>query len=295
MRDLNEIQCFVKVVQLKSLTAASKSLGLPKSSVSRKIRSLESRLGMTLLVRTTRALNLTDAGRAFFERSAIALKEIDLAEETADGSRSEVEGQLKITVPLEFADGPFSRLVADFLRRYPKVKIELLVTERVVDLIGEGFDLAFRLGELRDSTLIAKKLAPYEGIVVASPEYLKSRGTPKSISEFEKHDLIGFNPGGTLLKWVLKGPNGRKEITPRGSFSVNHIYSLKESALNGLGLALVPNFMVTAELKEKTLKVVCPDWTSSGHFIHIVFPGQKFVSPKMRTFIDFAIERLSIH
>lgn len=294
MRDLNEIQCFVKVVQLKSLTAASKVLGLPKSSISRKIRSLESRLGMTLLVRTTRALNLTDAGRAFFERSALALKEIDLAEETVDGSKHEVEGLLRVTAPLEFADGPFSRLVADFMRRYPKVRIELLITERVVDLIGEGFDLAFRLGELRDSTLIAKKLVPYDAVVVASPDYLKIRGVPKSISEFDKHNLIGFNPGGNILKWPLRGPNGRKEITPRGDLLVNHIHSLKEATLNGLGLALLPSFMVTAEVKEKTLRVVCPEWTCTGNPMHIVFPGQKFVSPKMRSFIDFAIERLSL-
>lgn len=292
MRDLNEIQCFVRAIELKSLTAASKALGLPKSSVSRKIRNLESRLGLTLVVRTTRALNLTDAGRAFFERSALALKELSLAEESADSARNEVEGLLRITGPVEFATGPFNDLIAKFLQTYPKVKIDLLLTDRVVDLIGEGFDLAFRIGDLRDSTLMAKRLNSYDASVIASAEYLKNRGTPKSISEFEKHDLIGFAPTGTPLKWVLKGPNGRREIRVNGRFSVNHLLSLKEATSNGLGLALMPNYMVVNELKNKTLKVVCPDWSSPGHQMHIVFPGQKFVSPKMRAFIDFTVEKL---
>src|SRR5688500_13370358 len=125
MRDLNEIACFVRAVELKSLTAAAKALGLPKSNVSRKIRSLESRLGMTLLIRTTRALNLTDAGRSFFEKSALALKEIDTAEESLDGSRQVVEGTLRITAPVEFATGPFNELVASFLEEFPKVKMDL--------------------------------------------------------------------------------------------------------------------------------------------------------------------------
>src|SRR5579859_1050509 len=143
MRDLNEIECFVRAVELKSLTAAAKALGLPKSSVSRKIRSLEGRLGMTLLIRTTRALNLTDAGRSFFERSSLALKEIETAEDAIDGSKQVVEGTLRVTAPVEFATGPFNELVASFMTEYPKVKIDCLLTERVVDLISEGYDLAF--------------------------------------------------------------------------------------------------------------------------------------------------------
>lgn len=292
MRDLNEIQCFVRAIELKSLTAASKALDLPKSSVSRKIRNLESRLGLTLVVRTTRALNLTDAGRAFFERSALALKEIELAEETADSARSEVEGLLRITGPVEFATGPFNEVIAKFLLAYPKVKIDLLLTERVVDLIGEGFDLAFRIGELRDSTLMAKRLTPFDASIVAGPDYLRNRGMPKSISEIEKHDMIGFAPNGTPLKWPLKGPGGRKEVTPKGRFVVNHLLSLKEAALNGLGLALLPSYMIVNEIRDKSLRVVCPEWSAPGNAIHIVFPGQKFVSPKMRAFIEFAVDKL---
>src|SRR5580698_4135518 len=138
MRDLNEIQCFVRAVELKSLTAAAKALDLPKSSVSRKIRNLETQLGMTLLVRTTRALNLTDAGRSFFERSALALKEIENAVETLDGSRQTVEGTLRITAPMVFATGRFNDAIVSFMDKFPKIRIDLILTERVVDLIAEN-------------------------------------------------------------------------------------------------------------------------------------------------------------
>ena len=294
MRDLNEVQCFVKAIELKSLTAAAKALGLPKSSMSRKIQNLESRLGITLMTKTTRALNLTEAGRIFFEKSAIALKELDTAEETLDISRQEVEGALRITAPVEFSTGPFNDLIASFLQKYPRVKIDLFMTERVIDLIGEGFDFAFRIGELKDSTLMAKKLKTFDAQIFASPQYLKSRGMPKTIQDFEKHDCIGFAPSGATLKWVLKGPTGKKEHTPRGRIVVNHLLSLKESALKGLGLALIPNHIVRAELENKELKAVCPDWQAPANPVHLIFAGQKFLSPKMRAFIDHAHEHLQL-
>lgn len=294
MRDLNEIQCFVKAVELKSLTAAAKALELPKSSVSRKIRQLESRLGLTLLVRTTRALNLTDAGRLFFERSAIALKELDTAETELDGSRNTVEGTLRITGPVEFSTGPFNTLIASFLRDHPKVKIDLVLTERVVDLIGEGFDLAFRMGELDDSTLLAKKLKAVDLQIVASPHYLKARGIPKGVADIDNHDCIAFAPDGAVMKWSMRGPNGKKEFLPRGSFSVNHLLAVKEAALNGLGLALLPTDMIAEEIRNKSIIVVCKDWHSRGSAVHLVFPGQKFLSPKMRAFIDYVSEHLTL-
>ncbi len=293
MRDLNEIQCFVRAVELKSLTAAAKALGLPKSSVSRKIKGLEERLGLTLLMRTTRALNLTDAGRHFFEKSALALREIETAEEALDGTRQVVEGTLRITGPVEFATGPFNQLVSSFLRDHPRVKIDLLLTERVVDLIGEGFDLALRVGELDDSTLIAKKLRSLDAHIVASPAYLKDRGMPKSLADFEKHDCIGFTPGRDLMKWGLKGLTGKKEFTPKTRFSVNHLLSVKEAAVNGLGLALLPVYMTGEEIREKALKLVWETPSSSGNSVHLVYPGQKFLSPRMRAFIDYANKHLS--
>ena len=286
MRDLNEINCFVRAVELKSLTAAAKALDLPKSSVSRKIRNLETQLGMTLLVRTTRALNLTDAGRSFFEKSALALKEIENAVDTLDGSRETVEGTLRITAPIGFATGHFNDIVVSFMDKYPNVKIDLILTERVVDLIAENFDLAFRLGELEDSTLVAKKLPSSGGSIFASPSYLKRHGTPKAFADLGNHEFILFSPNDVPIKWSMNGPTGRKELVPRGRLNMNHIISVKEAAIRGFGLALLPRHMVADELKRNELKAVLPDWVANSNPINLVFPGQKFISPKMREFID---------
>lgn len=288
MRDLNEIQCFVKAVEMKSLTAAAKALGLPKSSMSRKIRNLEARLGLTLITRTTRALNLTEAGRDFFERTTFALKEIEQAEENLEGSRKEVEGLLRITCPVEFSFGRFNKFIASFIEANPKIKVELLVTERVVDLISENYDFAFRMGLLKDSTLIAKRIMTVDGIMMASTEYLKRIGNPKTISEIEKHSHIGFAPFGEVIPWTLKNGSAKKVITPKGKLTVNHLLSLKEGVLNGLGIGLLPEFSVRQELEMKHLKAVCPEWQSKGHPVHLVYPGQKFLSPKMAAFIAHA-------
>jgi DNA-binding transcriptional LysR family regulator len=288
MNDLNEIQCFVKAVELKSLTAAAKALGLPKSSMSRKIKNLESRLGMTLLTRTTRALNLTEAGKGFFERTVYALKEIEHAEESLEGSRKEVEGLLRITAPAVLASGPFNEFIASFMGMHPKVKVEILITERVVDLIAESFDFAFRMGSLKDSTLMAKRIMTMDAYVMASPKYLKRAGTPRSITDLAEHTHIVFAPDGEALPWILKNGSSKKTIIPKGPLLVNHLQSLKESAINGMGLAFLPEFLAHQELENKTLKRVCPEWESTGNPIHLVYPGQKFLSPKMRAFIDFA-------
>jgi DNA-binding transcriptional LysR family regulator len=294
MKDLNEIQCFVKAVELKSLTAAAKALDLPKSSVSRKISNLEKRMGTTLVVRTTRALNLTDKGRQFFQTVAPAIQEVEAAEKGIDTSRETVEGPLRVTAPVEFALGPFPKLIAGFLKAYPKVTIDLVLTERVVDLVTEGFDVAFRMGELDDSTLVAKKLPPLNAHIVASPKFLKERGEPKNPSDIDDHEWLNFSPDGTIVKWTLKSPDGKKTINPRGPLSANHFFALKQAVVEGLGFAVVPAYMVEDDLKNKTLKIVCDKWELDGGPAHIVFPPQKFLSLKLRRFIDYSAERFQM-
>jgi DNA-binding transcriptional LysR family regulator len=294
VRDLNEIQCFVKAVELKSLTAAARALDLPKSSVSRKISNLEKRLGVTLIVRTTRALNLTDAGRGFFHTAISALHELESAEKGLDKSRQRVDGLLRITAPADFAIGPFPKLIAAFLKEYPLVSIELVFTERVVDLISESMDLAFRLGALKDSTLMAKKLKPFNAQIFASPEYLKMRGEPKTITDIEEQEWVRFTPDGVPMKWALKSPEGKRVVTPRGRLSANHSFALKQAAIDGLGFAVIANFMIEDEIKNRKLKVVCPSWQVHGDSAHIVFPAQRFLSPKLRHFIDFAAAHFAI-
>jgi DNA-binding transcriptional LysR family regulator len=290
---LNEIQCFVKAVELKSLTAASQALNLPKSSVSRKISNLEKRLGLTLVVRTTRAIRLTDAGREFFQTTTSALQAIDAAETGLDKSRHTVDGTLRITAPVGFSIGLLPKLVAGFLQEHPLVRVDLVFTQRTVDLVAEGIDLAFRTGNPPDSTLIVKKLQPLNAQIVASPAFLKRRGEPKTVTDIKDHEWVNFTPDGRVMKWTLKGPEGKRSVTPRGRLSANHFFALKQAAIDGVGFAAVPSFMVTEEIKSKTLKVVCGSWELQGGSLHLVYPAQKFLSLRLRHFVDYATEHFS--
>ncbi len=296
MRDLNEIQCFVKTVQLKSLTAAAKALDLPKSSISRKIRSLENRLGSTLILRTTRALNLTDAGRQFYEKTLMALKDLDSAEQTVDHSRQEVEGTLRITAPEDFGTSPINAVLASFMKKYPKVNVDLFLTVRVVDLIAEGYDLAFRMCSMADSTLISKKLNRHRVHLYGSPQYLKEQGTPKSPADLASIDLIGFNPEGAPLKLKLEGPAGAKrEVTLQGRrLNANNILCVKEAAVHGLGFAVLPDYLVKSEIENRTLRLVCPDWSIPTGTTYLIYPSQKFLALRMRAFIDHVSKELAL-
>ena len=224
----------------------------------------------------------------------MALKELDSAEQTVDGSRQVIEGTLRITAPEDFGVGPINGVIASFLSKFPKVSVDLLLTARVVDLIGEGYDLAFRMGELKDSTLIAKKLNLFQIKFYASPQYLKARGTPRSMAEIEKHDLVGFSPGGTPLKLKFKGPGGaKKEIILRGRLNTNNMLSAKEAAIHGLGLAAIPDYLIGPEVEDKTLRLVCPEWSIAASTTHLVYPGQKFLTPRLRAFIDHITQTLA--
>jgi len=293
MRDLNAIHCFVKAVQLKSITAAAKMLGVPKSSVSRKIAGLEKDVGMSLLIRTTRSLNLTEAGHDYFAHAVKAIQNIESAEHAIDTSRQTVQGKLRITAPIDFSIGPLPRLVGEFLKTYPQVNVELIFTERVVDLVNENIDLAFRIGTLKDSTLKARKLMPLLGHIVASSELLKARGEPRTPQTIQAQDWLNFTPGGQRMKWTLKGPSGRITIVPKGRFSANHMFALKQAAIDGLGFAVVPASMIVDELASQTLSVVCANWELQGGQLNLVYPNQKFLPPKLRRFIDFAVEYFS--
>jgi DNA-binding transcriptional LysR family regulator len=154
-------------------------------------------------------------------------------------------------------------------------------------------DLAFRIGEIPDSTLIAKKLKPLNAQIVASPAFLKSRGEPKTVSDITDQEWVNFTPGGRVMKWTLKGAEGQRSVIPRGRLSANHMFALKQAALAGVGFAVVPSFMVTEELKRKTLKVVCGSWELHGGPLHIVYPAQKFLSLRLRQFVAYAMEHFS--
>src|SRR5688572_2104363 len=201
--DLNDIVVFTKVVETKSFTGAADALGLPKSTVSRKLAQLEERLGVRLVQRTTRKLALTEIGEAYYERCSRIVADIAAAEQLVTDMQSTPRGRLRVTASVDFSTRFLGEIVAEFLAQHPEINVELEATDRVVDLIEDGFDLAVRFGQMPESTLIARKLCSLHLILCAAPAYLERRGTPKHVEELDEHEHVLFTPTSRNQTWTL--------------------------------------------------------------------------------------------
>ncbi|WPB82699.1 LysR substrate-binding domain-containing protein [Archangium violaceum] len=287
--DLNELLVFAKVVQAGSFTVAARGLRMPKSTVSRKVSELEERVGAQLLQRTTRKLRLTDVGQAYYEHCARIVAEAEQAELAVTRMQSAPHGLLRVTAPLTFSFlGP---IVAEFLKRYPEVQVELVCTDRSVDLVQEGFDLAVRAGRLADSSHIARKLGNVERVVVAAPSYLQERGVPKSPKDLERHDCLVFGAGMEGNVWTLHSGNKSLQVSVRARLVVNEPDMLRAVAVAGAGIALLPTQPSDTDLTTGRLRRLLPDWSSSGAPVHAVYPSTRHHSPKVMAFVDFLRER----
>ena len=291
--DLNQIVIFAKVVETRSFTAAGRSLGLPKSTVSRKVAQLEERLGVQLLQRTTRKLSLTEVGAAFYERCARISTEIDEAEQAVMHLHRDPRGLLRLTAPPEFATAFLSDAISEFLVAYPSVDIELELTERVVDMIDEGFDLSIRVGRLPDSSLIARDLGPVHRFLVASPDYLGRRGVPERPEQLSEHDLVVLgNPRRDQLMELHHSDGDSLAIQGRPRLVCNSMAMLREAVLAGVGVGMLPAFKCAEDLRLAKLRSFLHDWTQTDAAIHALYPTSRHLSAKVRTFLDFLADRL---
>lgn len=290
--DLNEVAIFVKVVQTGSFNQAAKQLEMPNSTVSAKVSSLEKRLGVTLLHRTTRKLQVTQAGQAFFNRSLSAIQELKGAEEEVTVNQGEVQGVLRLTAPAIVGSIFLPPIIAKCMEKYPKLNIELIFADRYVDLISEGVDLAIRAGELSDSTLIAKKLGVSYFAPFASAAYVKAHGNPDHPKDLREHRCLQFSALGRD-KWEFVNKSKTKVIVPvSGRLIADDLGAIKELTLEGQGIALLPTFLCEAELKKNRLVRVLPEWRTDVRPISFVYPPQKFVIPKVHAFMSLATDML---
>jgi DNA-binding transcriptional LysR family regulator len=282
--DLNEIAVFAKVVEAGSFVGAARELDMPKSTVSRKVSALESRLGARLLQRTTRKLSLTDAGNTYYQH---AVRVVAMAE---DGDRAVTElqqiprGLVRVTSPLNV--GYLGPIVSRFLLREPEVQIDLVCTDRVVNLVEEGFDLAIRAGRLADSSLIARSLGVMQSYVVASPAFLKRYGTPTVPSDLETLDCVLFGAQPNRNTWTLQSPSGEARVEVRGRVTVNDFDVVHECALGGLGIAMLPVHRCAEDLREKRLRRVLADWCAPEVPMHAVYPSTRHLSTAIKAFLD---------
>jgi DNA-binding transcriptional LysR family regulator len=283
--DLNEIAVFVKVMQAGSFSQAAKQLGMPNSTVSAKVASLENRLGVALLHRTTRKLHITSAGQAFFDRCLRGVQEIQGAEQELTSHQGVPRGSLRITAPSVLGSMLLPPIVQKFAADHPQLFIELVFVDRTVDLIAEGLDLAIRAGDLEDSTLIARKLGVSYFAPFASANYLKGHGTPVHPKDLANHQCIQFSHL-DQSKWELvhKSKNKIAVVLSR-RLVVDDLHFAKELAVLGGGIALLPTFLCETERTKKKLVRILPEWKTSVRPIHFVYPAQKFVSPAVQSFI----------
>ena len=290
--DLNEVAVFVKVVQVGSFSRAAEQLNMPNSTVSSKLSKLESRLGVTLIQRTTRKLRLTPAGERYLDRCRDGIAAIEKADNEMAACQSEAQGLLRITGTVEMGATILPPLVSKFLAKYPKVSVELLLTDRRIDLLSEGVDLAIRAGALEDSTLIVKRIGVGHFGLYAAPKYLREHGTPKTPRDLQQHRGIHFTSLGTPPVWELRNAKERVKIKMANRVATNNLAFARAMCVAGEGIAIVPAFYTQAEERGKKLRRILPEWHSNVTPIQFVYPASRFVTPQLTAFMALATDAL---
>jgi len=287
MVDLNAVMIFTKVVKASSFSKAASELGVTKSTISKKITELETHLGTTLLKRTTRSLILTDMGRQFFDQASRGLSEIKEASELAQASSLEPQGNLRITAPGDFAPSIVAPLLAGFLEKFPKVTVEMVLTDRIMDLVSDNIDVAIRVGKLSDSSLRARKIGRDVFQFLASPSYAKKMRDIKHPSELENHKCLLFAPKAELKKFHIRAGNSRYIYEPKPVFVANNTLSVKSLVMEGGGVALLPVSTCREELQNKSLQVILPQWALDDAPVHLVYQKHLFTPPKVQAFVSY--------
>jgi DNA-binding transcriptional LysR family regulator len=287
---LQEMAVFARVVGAGSLSAAARELGLSPALVSRRLAALEARLGVRLINRTTRSLHLTDDGASYYEACTRVLSDIEEADAAVAAGRVEPRGVLRVALPASFGHQHIAPLIPRFAERYPKIQLALSLSDRNVNLIEEGFDLAVRIAHLEDSSLTARKLAPNRRVVCASPAYLERHGTPRTPEELLRHNCLTTSE--FAMSWDYKGPDGKPgSVRVSGRYSCDNWEVLREWALAGLGIALKSTWDVHRLLADGSLVEVCPGYAfHSDVAIYAVYPSRRLLPAKTRVFIEFLAE-----
>lgn len=300
--ELTDVAVFLRVVEERSFTAAAASLEISKAAVSKYVSRLEAALGTRLLQRTTRRLTLTEAGAAYYGRAAGALGELEAAREELAEMSAAPRGHLRISAPGYLGALHLAPLLGEFLRKHPAITLDLDLSNRLVDLVQERFDVAVRISQHADSSLVARALAPCPTVTVATPEYLAKHGTPKHPADLAGHESLIYGLMRTPLEWRYRRKAGRAAagraagrwttVSVKGALRCNDDTALKQWLLEGLGIRQFPRFFVARELKQGKVVELLPGWESPALTISAVFATRQHLAPKVRAFVDFLAERL---
>jgi DNA-binding transcriptional LysR family regulator len=270
------------------MSAAARELGVSPPVISKRIRALEERLGTRLLQRTTRQLALTEGGKGFYERVVAILASVDEAEAWVSRRAAAARGVLRVSAPTSFGRMHVAPHLVDFLKEYPDITMDLSLSDAFVDIVAEGFDLAIRIADLADSSLVAKRLAPNHRVLCATPGYLMEMSEPASLAELQKHRLLVHNAD----SWRLEGPGGPAVVKVESAVRTNSSEVIREAVLAGIGIALRSTWDVGPEIDSGRLRIVLPGWCASSRVaVHAVYPSRRHLAHKVRVFMDFLADR----
>jgi len=290
---LESMRAFTKVVENGGFAAAARELGLSRSVVSKAVISLENELGAQLLRRSTRQVTTTDLGRAFYDRCIQILSDFDEAVSSVKALHGRPQGSLRINAPMSFGTLHLSALVADYLKEYPDVHIELVLNDRFIDPIEEGFDITLRIGEeLQSTSLINRPIVPAKRSVCASPGYLRAAGEPSDPTELRKHRCLHYGYQTSGSQWRLAGPDGERSYAISCAMWSNNGEALRQAAIQDQGIVLLPTFIIGKDLQEGQLRTILPEYPPPSIMLCALYPRHRHLSVKVRLFIELLEERL---
>ena len=293
MDKFESMRAFVQVVDAGGFAAAARRMGLSRSAVNKLVMNLEASLQVQLLQRTTRKVTPTATGLAFYERCAVILADVAEAELAVSNLQTQPQGQLRINAPMTFGTRYLSPLLAQFLQQYPDLQVELSLSDRFIDPIEEGFDVTVRIARpARLSNLIVQELAPAPVILCAAPRYLAGRDRPQTPHDLADHDCLTYGHLATDKRWTLVGPDGEQTLSVRGPLCANNGEVLQAAAVQGLGVTLLPRFIVQADLAAGRLQQLLPDYQAPAIAVCVLYPVNRHLSTKVRRLVAFLAAQL---
>jgi DNA-binding transcriptional LysR family regulator len=291
MDTLTRMRAFIDVVEAEGFSAAARKIGRSKALLSKYVRELEDELGALLLNRTTRQFSLTEAGHTYYRRASEIIREVDSLADAVRESSGDVKGRIKLSAPRTFADAPIGQSLIDFAKAHPDIVLEIQLDDRFVDLVEEGFDLAIRISRLENSSLIARRLAPFSVRICASPELIEKHGRPTRPQDLAGMPCIIDTNGRWLSNWPFIGDGGETvSVSVAGQMEVNSPLATRAAALSGLGYAILPDFIAAPDIEAGRLVPVLDERILSGGGIFAVYPHRRYLPAKVRVFVDYLVQ-----
>lgn len=289
--EFTNLQAFITVVEISSFSRAAEQLDSTTAAVSRRVAALEKQLGTRLLNRTTRTMSLTEAGERYYRDAVDILRALEEANTRVAGEAAGPTGRLRVTAPLSFGITRLSPVLPELMERYPNLKVVLELDDGYRDIVSEGLDVAIRIGELKESSLIARRITKVRRFYCASPDYLVRNGIPTTPSDLINHACLHYSNLLLREEWTLTGPDGSETVQVTGPLSANNGDVLKEAAIRSQGIALLPDFLVEEELKEGRLKQILLDYRTTDYGLYAVWASRNFTPTKIHALVDFLVEK----